>query len=1209
MTPFRDISITNKIRIITMIICALALIFICSVLGIMEVTNAKNRMVLEMDTLTRIVADRVTASLVFNDSKVATETLNALNEHRLVKAAYILDKNGKVFAKFIRYPSVRMKPGRIPKTRGHEFTKTGLYTYGPVIVDGVYRGRVIVIAGLEELHTLIWRYIGLALLAVGIVMLIVFFLLSLLERSITRPILDLTETAGKVAMNMDFSTKVEKHGNDEIGILVSAFNTMLEHIRQRDRELIASKEDAEKAAKQARAFAIETSQANLKLQEEISARRNIYKAMLESENKYKSLFENAQEGIYRAGGDDRFIDVNPSLAAILGYDSPQQLVNSISSIRTQLFSDPDERHRFYETLLKTNVVNKFECRLNRRDGSTIWANIRVRVYRDDQGEIKAIEGMVEDISERKRAEKALKDAYRNLEKRVEERTAELRKINEKLLQAKEAADQAADAKSAFMANISHEIRTPMNGIIGAAELALSENLPHTAKHYLEIILSSATSLLGIIDDILDFSRLDAGNFDLENQPFELHKAIDNVVAMFIDKIAEKNIELVLDIQPRIPGTLIGDSLRFQQCLRHLLSNAVKFTAEHGNIEIGIRAREKEKNTVLITCSVKDSGIGMTEEQMSSLFTHFTQADTSTTRRFGGIGLGLCITKKLVELMNGEIWVKSKPGKGSEFTFTAMFGIQAGTTARTFEIPQKFKNLRALIVEDLPSARKAIENILASFGIYCKSTDSCTAAMKQIASAKNPPADFDFAIIDQTLPNTDGIESARKIREKTGADFPIILLADPANKDFILDDQESAINRFVTKPVTPSSIFDALMDIFGKPAANTRNTDGALMPAGSFDDDHPSLFSGLSVLVAEDSLTNQIISRAILESLGIKVLIASDGVEAVKCVSENPLDLVLMDIQMPNMDGYTAAKEIRKNKKKSELPIIALTASAVKEDERKCLAAGMNGFIQKPIRKNDLFVTLLEFIPGLKNRSQTIKATNLKKRGDSTSSGTVALPEAICGIDIQKSLAQLRISPESYLKILKGFARNHQSTIERMRKAAVASDWHQLEIYAHGLNGESANIGAMKLSKIALSFEMDCRNPELSKIDPERAISRIDRIEKELDVVLASIREIESLLQAEEQKKTEGPAVSSQPGDHQGDIESLANKLNDALMLADPMEIRACFQALSPHIDKEISNEIDCLIKDYEYEKAAAVLNGSVLSGNKDKAKPGMNQDG
>ncbi|NOY70658.1 MAG: response regulator [Deltaproteobacteria bacterium] len=1195
MASFKDISITNKIRIITIIICGFALFFTCTVLGIIEANNFKTRMVREIGVLARIAADRATASLAFNDPRVANETLAALNASHSIKAAYILDKDGSIFAKFLRYNIPKKSFNHIPQTPGFEFTKNYLYTYMPITMDGVHIGKVIVISGLEELYSMIWHYIGLAMLALGIAMVIVFLLLSRLERSITRPILDLAKTAGAIALNLNFSTRVEKYGDDEVGILVNAFNSMLDQIHQRDTDLITSKEIAEKSARQARALAVETSQANLKLQEEISERLKASKAMIESEKKYKSIFENAQEGIYRAGGDDSFIDTNPSLANILGYDSPEELIASISEIRTQLFADPVERHELYKTLLGTDVVNNFECRLNRKDGSTIWAMIRASVHRDTNGEISVIEGLVEDITERKRAEKALKDSYRNLEKRVEERTVELKNANEKLLLAKEAADQAADAKSAFLANMSHEIRTPLNGIIGSAELALSENLPPKGKHYVEIILASGTSLLGIINDILDFSKMDEGKLDLENHEFNLHSVIDNIVAMFIDKIAEKKIELVLDIEPGTPGAMIGDSLRFQQCLTNLLGNAVKFTDEHGTIYIHINSEKKDKNSALVTCSIRDTGIGMTDEQMSGLFQHFTQADTSTTRRFGGTGLGLCITKQLVELMGGGIDVKSEQGKGSEFTFTAMFELQADAPVIEQSIPPELKDFNALIVEDLACAREVLTKIITSFGYHAEAVDSGIAAIKRISSSNDTASDFDFAIINQNMDGMDGMETAKKIREITASDFSIILLTDPANKIIFPESGNNVINGFVPKPVTTSSIFNAIMDIFGRQSVSETEKMAQIFP---LKDDYRSLFTGLFVLVVEDSLTNQIISKAILESVGINVVLASDGVEGVKCVSEQHFDLVLMDIQMPNMDGYAAAKKIREDENNKGLPIIALTASALKEDEQKCLEVGMNGFIQKPIRQQALFDLLLRFIPSGKKEAAIIdmNSRTAKVKKKSARPTSTFLPATVPGIDIQKALTQLNLSPESYVKILKGYLKNHQSTIDRMRDSAAKSDWKQLEILAHGLNGSSANIGAIELRESALSLEMDCRNHDKSEINPERAASQIDRTEKLMNTVFTSIQGIELPELAE---KSSSSALSK---DEAVDIVSLARNLEEALTLADPIEIELCFAALKPCISGELGVDIQSHIDDYEYEQAVLILAQSII-----EKKPSRNQ--
>ena len=383
MVLFRDLSIRNKLRIITMVISGMALLLACGILGMFEIYHFRQSLVHELKVVSKIVADRSTASLVFNDPNVARQTLAALSANEAIRFACIYKKDGKIFARFDNGKTSDETPPVINPEITWRFTRHAFLIYTPILLDNERIGTVYIKATLDNMYTMIWRYLSWVALVLFSALLVVFFLLSRLQKHITRPILDLAKTAGLIALDMNFATRVEKHGKDELGVLVDAFNTMLDQIHQRDLELIESKNNAEESAKRARSLAIETNHVNQRLKEEMTKRQRASRAMIESEKKYRSIFENAQEGIYRATSEDRFIDVNPSLARILGYTSHDELMDAITDIRQQLFTDAEERHQFYTTLLSRDVVNNFECKLNRKDQTVIWASIQARVYRDD----------------------------------------------------------------------------------------------------------------------------------------------------------------------------------------------------------------------------------------------------------------------------------------------------------------------------------------------------------------------------------------------------------------------------------------------------------------------------------------------------------------------------------------------------------------------------------------------------------------------------------------------------------------------------------------------------------------------------------------------------------------------------------------------------------------------------------------------------------
>ncbi len=960
MTLHRNLSITNKLRIIVMLISGMALLLACGILGVVEVQNFRKSLFNELMILSEIVADRSTASLVFDDASIAEETLQSLSAKKSILAAVIFNHGGKVFARYQRDNPASDDRPEYTSGQGHRFTSRTLAVWKPVLLDGGYIGSVFIESDLDEMYTLIWRYLGWVLLSLFTALALVFILLSRLHRFISKPILDLAKTASLIAINMNLATRVSKQGDDEIGLLVDAFNTMLDQVKQRDLALMESKNKAEISAKKAGDMARETHQANIRLQREIAERKRAFQSMLESEKKYRSIFENAQEGIFRAGADSRFIDVNRSMARILRYDSSEEMIGAISDFRP-MFADPQAQKELYESIDTKDAVSNFECRLIRKDGTFIWGSIQALAIRDENGRLISVEGLVEDISDRKQAEQALKDAYHQLEQRVEARTAELRSANEELRRAKETADAASKAKSEFLANMSHEIRTPMNGVISAAELALSEDMPKKVRHYLKIIHSSGNALLGIINDILDFSKIDAGKLTLESHPFRIDGITDNVIALFTDTTAEKQIELLLDIHPGTPMSVIGDPLRFQQVLTNLLSNAVKFTGKEGTIAIRIRSESRGENTILFICTVKDNGIGMTQEQLDSLFQAFFQGDASITRKFGGTGLGLCISRQLAERMQGGLHVNSTVEEGSEFTFTALLDLQPGYKMEAHPaLPENLNGLHLLIVDDCEENLAILARMAEALGLNAETTSSGPAAIDLLRAIRHTEKKFDLALIDYRMPDMDGIETTRVIREDLLLRIPVILMIDSIQTAVWADIEQVPADTHITKPVTASTLFNRILDIFNeKPVLEKKAPTGTA--ADRLNAYRPA-FQGRKILIVEDNPVNQEIAVEVLKVVGATPKTASDGREALAAVTAESFDAVLMDIQMPNMDGYEATRKIREYPHLKSLPIVAMTASALLSDERKCIEAGMNAFIPKPIRQKTLFETLRKQLP-------------------------------------------------------------------------------------------------------------------------------------------------------------------------------------------------------------------------------------------------------
>ncbi|MDM8551603.1 response regulator [Desulfobacterales bacterium HSG2] len=900
------------------------------------------------------------------------------------------------------------------------------------------------------------------------------------------------------------------------------------------------------------------------------------KALIASEKKYRSIFENALEGIYQSTPDGRFIDVNPSMARILGYESPDELIRNIRDIGREVYVDPEHRKDILRRLEMHDVVSNYECQHRCKDKTVIWVSIRVRALRNSSGKLIGVEGLIENISERKRAEEALKNANRELEKHVEERTADLRKANIALQRAKESADAVAEAKSRFLANMSHEIRTPMNGVIAAADLAMNEQLSSGTEHYMKIIRSSGYSLLGVINDILDFSKIEAGKLNIETRPFHLNDVLDDVIGMFINRTAEKEVEFLADIDIDTPMALIGDPLRLQQILTNLISNAVKFTKKGGFVSVGVNAPEISPTRVTLKFCVRDNGTGISSEYLGKLFQAFSQADASTTRKYGGSGLGLCICRQLTEMMNGEIWAESEPGKGSAFFFTACFGRQSADKEENFIFPPDIQGLNVLLADKCAESRDIIQKMLDSFGFRVETVSSGRDVLNRIReSRRTRKMLFNLLLMDYIIPDMDGIEASVRIRRDLEETLPIILMKACCQEHEKLDAENAGANALLTKPILPSVLFNAIMDVFGKEALKNAAREKHITTNASI---YKKRLSGARILVAEDNLTNQEIALAILRGAGIDVEIVNNGKEAVEAVRKTRFDAVIMDIQMPEMDGYEATMRIRKwevscplsvVRRQSPIPIIAMTAHAMKGDKEKCLKAGMNGYVSKPVNQIKLFHTLCKLLKPTERTGSV--------RPEEPPDKTEAFPHELPGISIRNALNALNIDIRAFKHILSGFMRHNKDTIREMRNACGREDRELIRELAHSLKGSSGNIGAHALKDTASELEKESMGP----CGKETVARLIDNVESALNPVLESLRSFTETPETEPHDKeiVRESAYS----------EEMLKDLTDALELADPVEIEMHKNILRGHIDSPIFREVEEKIDMYEYDEALEIL--------------------
>ncbi len=1012
-------SLNAKLLAIYLPLVTLTIVASFGILEFYHYTSRHTEFQSELDELAKLHKTAFTKAVWEYDTPQIKLLLRNIKMDPNFESATVFDSSGELLAK------TGLEPNNIDPEYVREIDL--IFERGP---SSEKAGKLILVFRPNEIHQRLTERIGGDAVILGVLILSLLTITWLATRRLIVAPISALEQAITQIQNTHTVQHVKWNSNDELGAVVRAFNDMQDKQAKAEREL-----DNYKAGLEA-----------------LVEKRTV--ELSENQRLLKGIVDNSSALIYVKNSDGQYLMVNKLWNEKLRLTNRQTIGKTDHELFPETLAD-QYRDNDLRVLNTGQPISEEEPALY-SDGEHTLISLKFPIL-DENGICTATCGISTDISERK-------------------------KLEQELMLAKETAEKANRSKSDFLANMSHEIRTPMNGIIGFTALALQTRLNTQQQNFLNKIRISADALLALINDILDFSKIEAGKLDIEHTDFKLQQVIEDVGDLFADSAANKDLELICHKNPDVPNNLRGDPLRLRQILINLTGNAIKFT-EQGEIYVNVELIDKYKSELHLRFQVKDTGVGIDPEHISTLFSSFTQADGSTSRKFGGTGLGLAICKQLTNLMGGDIGASSQPGCGSTFWCNLPFECLDDKTDVQNQSLSVLRGQKILVVEDNVTSREVLVGMLSRLDLVVMQVDSGERALDQILNHADSDEPFQLVLLDWKLPGIDGLETAAVVRSTPKvSDLPIVMITAFGREPERNRANQLKLNNFLTKPIQESTLIDSLVDIFG----GTKQSS-----AEDSNEHHPpdDSLAGVKILLAEDNPINQEVAATLLKSLGAQIDIANNGREAIKLITNQQYDAVLMDLQMPEIDGYEATGTIRMTHGENILPIIAMTAHATQEDRNRCLSAGMNDYISKPIDPDKLFSTLLKWVNPLTPQKNTVSSFSAKSVSNIRPAEQLDTIGWMPGFDAAAGVKRLNGNWLMYAKLLKQFAATYARSAHEIEQTLSVHDLEQCGNMLHGIKGVAANLSAVELSiataelETAINTQTITGNHDLESLQP------------------------------------------------------------------------------------------------------------------------------